>query len=451
MAWEPMDKVAFLQDYNNGDDNDTLAEKHDTSRGRVIHYLRYLRDTENLEARQPHRTHHVTKPEEEAPATLPVEVSVGSDGSKTDRRLVNKDVRSIAELVELYQIDTTEWEVVRFRCKTGSWDGFWKDSDNNAHTKTLYRYACEAELKPVRQDIKDTWNCVREIIESIRDYAPHYKTIHTHPFRHHEHCLQIDIPDLHMGKLAWGEETGGPHYDVNIAEELFLEAVESALRFGQLFDLGTILFPIGNDLLNSDNSENTTTKGTPQSTDGRQKKTFRRTFEMLVKALEMCSQIAPVKALIVPGNHDRDTSFYLGMCLDAWFHNNPDVEIDNRACHMKAFQWGENGILLTHGEEREGDLALTFASDYPEMWAATSYHEVQCGHIHRTKVVDYRGCNVRYIGSLTAPDFWHATKNYKSRRTAAFYVWQLDGRESYAKNFNAPPDKVLIRQQREEK
>jgi predicted phosphodiesterase len=442
--WQPADKQAFFTDYMSGLTNSELSIKHGGSHGQVVHYLRYLRETENLSPRQPHRTHHLTKPADDAPKAIVVKSGMNADGSKSAEILTNEEPRSPEELMALYNLDPAEWEVISFTCEAGTWMGFWKDTSNEAQTKTLYRYCCKGYFKPVKKLIRDIFADARGFLAEAREYVPKYPAIvRPQNYRSGEHCLEIDIPDLHLGKLCWSEETGFANYDVAIAENLFFEALESAIKWGCGFDLSRIVFPIGNDLLNCDNSENLTTAGTPQSADGRQKKTFRRTRKMLVAAIERLREIAEVQVLVVPGNHDSDSAFYLGDSVQCWFRNTSDVSIDNSAHHRKSFEWGANGILLTHGEEKEADLALTFASDFPDLWARTSYREVQCGHIHTTKVRDYRGCQVRYIGSLTGTDYWHSKHNYKSRRTAQFFVWQHDGLESYVKNFNVADDRVL--------
>ena len=440
--WKPANYEQFIADYNTGCSNDNLASKYNVSMGKIVHYLRYLRNTKGIAPRVAHASHKPAPVDDKSPDSLVIETIVTGDGTKTEKRLLNKDIRSLEELIELYQVDTTKWDVIDFKCATGSWNGFWKDTDNNAQTTTLYRYRCEARFKPKVKKVLDAFADVKLMLEDAKNYAPAYPSI-IRSLDVKEHCLEIDIPDLHIGKHAWREETGCANYDVNIAESLFFQALEAAIEFSKNYNIGHILFPIGNDLLNSDSSTNMTTKGTPQDTDGRQKKTFRRTRQMLVTALERLREIAPVTALIIPGNHDQDTCFYIGDTLQGWMQNAKDVTVDNNAYARKTFQWGTNGILFTHGEEKESDLALTFASDYPELWAATKNHEVHCGHLHTTISKDYRSCQVRYFASLTAPDYWHTSKNYRSRRAATSFIWEKDGGSLYQKTWHVPVEKQL--------
>ena len=45
-----------------------------------------------------------------------------------------------------------------------------------------------------------------------------------------EMYLELTIPDLHLGKLAWGHETGHGDYDVRIAERTFETAVAALIE-----------------------------------------------------------------------------------------------------------------------------------------------------------------------------------------------------------------------------
>jgi hypothetical protein len=44
-----------------------------------------------------------------------------------------------------------------------------------------------------------------------------------------KYLLEVALMDVHFGMLAWGKETG-TDYDIDIAEELFLYAVQDLLE-----------------------------------------------------------------------------------------------------------------------------------------------------------------------------------------------------------------------------
>ena len=89
-----------------------------------------------------------------------------------------------------------------------------------------------------------------------------------------DNLLEVTLFDLHLGKLAWGKESG-ENYDSKIACDRFLTTIKTLLEHSKGFEYSKILFPIGSDFFNSDTIENTTTSGTPQDEDLRWKKTFR--------------------------------------------------------------------------------------------------------------------------------------------------------------------------------
>jgi len=92
-----------------------------------------------------------------------------------------------------------------------------------------------------------------------------------------KNLLEVDLFDVHFGKLGWIKETGSGSYDAKIAEEIFLRAIKTLLkRATKVCDIEKILFPVGNDFFNADNSYPlpATTRGTPQQEDLRWQKTF---------------------------------------------------------------------------------------------------------------------------------------------------------------------------------
>lgn len=160
--------------------------------------------------------------------------------------------------------------------------------------------------------------------------------------------LELSIPDAHFGKLAWWRECG-QSYDTDIAKRLFVEAIEDLIVKTSAFGpFDTIALVVGNDLLNADSFENTTARGTPQSTDGRQQKTFWIVREVITHAIETLLRplAKQVKVVMVAGNHDLQTNFYLGEVLAARFHNYDDVVIDNSPAQRKYLEHGQCLLML---------------------------------------------------------------------------------------------------------
>jgi hypothetical protein len=242
-----------------------------------------------------------------------------------------------------------------------------------------------------------------------------------------------NIFDLHLGKLAWAEETG-EDYDVKIAAKRFRVALEDLIQKASGYQIQYILFPIGNDFFNSDRSKPfpSTTNGTPQADDGRWQRFFRLGIQLITEAVIRLGKIAPVKVVTVFSNHDHERVFYLGETINAVFSGKEGYLVDNSPKVRKYFQWGECLIGLAHGHnEKAQDLPLIMAQEAKQQWSETTYREWLLGHYHSKQKYmtqnsyDYKGVRVTYLTSPSSADVWHYEKGY---------VGAVKGAEAYIYN-----------------
>jgi hypothetical protein len=237
--------------------------------------------------------------------------------------------------------------------------------------------------------------------------------------------LELALPDLHVGKLAHSAETRRRPYDVKIAIATFNRALEGLIERTKNFPVEEILLVCGNDLFHTDSEKNTTTSGTPVSTDGRFFKTFRETRKMMVNAITRLRQVAKVRVLICVGNHDAQTSYHLGDSLECFFHNDPMVSVENSPSKRKYIEWGSVLLGFCHGHEgKHADYALLAAAEVPEAWGRTKFREIHCGHLHRLMTEEYHGVRVRILSALTEADDWHAAQGFIGAvRQAQAFIW----------------------------
>ena len=228
------------------------------------------------------------------------------------------------------------------------------------------------------------------------------------------------IFDLHLGKLAWHKETGHD-YDLKIAEERFVIAIEDLITKTSGNNIERILFPIGNDIYNSDKSMPfaQTTAGTPQQDDSRWQKMFQTGTRLITWAIHRLSEIAPVDVVTVFSNHDHERVFYLGEVMNAVFANHPNVVVDNSPLVRKYYKYGSCLFGLAHGHnEKAAELPFLMAQESKTLWAETHYREWLLGHLHHSKKImtesskDYSGVKVTYMTSPSAPDAWHFSRGY---------------------------------------
>jgi hypothetical protein len=245
--------------------------------------------------------------------------------------------------------------------------------------------------------------------------------------------LEISIPDLHLGQLAWDKESG-EDYDIDIAKSRFIEAIEY-FKNGCGITPEKYLFVIGNDFFNSDSLEYTTTAGTPQQDDSRWQKSFTEGRRLIVQAIDSLREKAPVDVLVIPGNHDFQRSFYLGDSIECWYNNCREVVVHNEPLARKYYRYGVNLLGFTHGkEEKPVMLPILMASEAPKDWAETKHREWHLGHLHKTFVDENFGVVTRILPSLTSTDSWHKLKGFVGNvKAAQAYLW--DHSQGYKAHF----------------
>ncbi len=256
---------------------------------------------------------------------------------------------------------------------------------------------------------------------------------------------EIEMPDMHIGKLTWGEESGE---DTDIKSQVAdaKSVITDLLSHTQHYPISKILLPLGNDYYNVDNNLNMTTHGTPQQEDTRWRKSFKIGWQLAADIINMCVQVAPVDVIIVGGNHDEQRSFYLGETLSALYTNQKHVHVDNGAKLRKYYRFGTNLIGLTHGYwEKLRDLSGLMSYEVPEMWSQTAYREWHTGDkhhkdewVHKTHEMGNDGVVIRILRSLTTPDAWHYSKGYVGalRASEAFLFHE---KEKIKAQFTATP------------
>ena len=340
---------------------------------------------------------------------------------------VSRRIKTLDDLIKATRVDLDVWEVERHT--VNKWEvGAKNQVTGKIEVEPLWQVKAWLKRKPAHEQTEK----IAELLlaefkkqspkQSKRKAAPKGKSL-----------LEIAIFDAHVGKLCWAAETGRD-YDSKIAVREFTAAARYFLEKSKPFGVERILFPVGNDFLNSDNARGETTAGTPQDEDSRWQKSFCSARGALVESITEAANHAPVDVVVVSGNHDQERMFYMGDVLSAWFRNDPRVTIDNRPTLRKAYSYGKNFIGFTHGnKEKHLDLPLIFVHDYPQEWSAATTHEIHIGHFHQrqektfTILNDRQSVRQRIISSLAATDAWHKSKGYNGIRAAEAMVFAESG------------------------
>lgn len=360
--------------------------------------------------------------------------------------VTHKRIKTLKQLLEVCEVDGKEWEVVTYEVnkwevgrkdKKLDWNvsdgivtyGISKDT-GKIFVEPLFQVKAKLSRRKVSTDLVKQKEA---IMRELKRASPVVKSLATKLFNGTSgSLLEICIFDPHFGKLAWREETD-EDYDLKIAEKRVKDSVRDLLSRVNLESVKKILMPIGNDLINIDNRQNTTFAGTPQDSDCRYMKIIKIVKRILIELIEELSEIAPVDVIIVPGNHDTTSSFMMGEILESYFHNNRRVDIDNTPKMRKYYQYGQNSFQLTHGnEEKHESLGLIFATEKPQIWASSKFRFAQLGHFHKNKktnhvsVDEHQGFQVQIMPSLSGTDFWHKLKGYNTLKQAKALLFDAD-------------------------
>jgi hypothetical protein len=293
----------------------------------------------------------------------------------------------------------------------------------------LVRIGARPNILQVSRIVSTT---AEDIIKRMARWSPQYK-----PVKHHtdgDFLLEISPYDLHFGALAWGEEVGAD-YDCDIAERIFVDAVDRIVGRMDAYKIAEIVVPVGQDFFHVDYVRANTVHGTiVEDQDTRYGKMFYSGVLAFVRVIDRLRQIAPVVLLWSPGNHDRTTSYHLAVTLSVWYRHAKDVRVDISPTVRKYHRFGTNLIGFTHGdEENHRDLPIIMASEMPQDWAETTSREWHIGHYHKKKETVYNagdshtGIMVRVLPSLSGTDYWHYLKGYVNKQRALeAYLWHKE-------------------------
>ena len=315
-------------------------------------------------------------------------------------------ITTVDDLLEAHNLSLDDWIVESKDINT--WEVGSKDPQGTMVTTPLYQVKVklkprleEKRLKYIREDImNDLKKCSPKVPKKK------YKKSNTK-------LAEIDIFDLHLGKISWKDETG-EHYNLETACETYEEAIDYFIEHIKKQNVGRILLPVGNDFFNTDGSfpYPSTTKKTPQQNDGRWQQMFTMGRELLFDNILKLTEIAPVDVVIIPGNHDFEKIF----------------------SPRKYYRYGKCLIGYTHGDKEKAlNLPMIMATEKPLDWGECLYREFHMGHNHRKKEIKYnstdenQGVILRYMNSLSKTDAWHHEMGYiGAKKSAEMLIWDGD-------------------------
>jgi hypothetical protein len=241
-------------------------------------------------------------------------------------------------------------------------------------------------------------------------------------------CLLPLLADHHFGKIAFSYR--GDSWTLDEARQVWESAIDYYLQESRQENINHIIFPIGNDLLHTNNDMNTTKKGTPMEVSHAFANLYAYVRDVVTASIIRLSEVSTVECVLVPGNHDEDAVLRLGDYLEGMFHGSDAVAINNKKYRRKYTRFGNSGIGFTHGEKvKPRDLHGAFSNDMPSLFAATKYRYFYVGHLHKNASAkyatfderrnEYMGTQIDICPSLCPTDRWHFDMNFTGNQRAS--------------------------------
>jgi len=336
-------------------------------------------------------------------------------------------VKSLDDLLKACKVDLEVWEVDKYDIGTYEVTGF--DKERNPITIPMFRTkAWLKKLNPLLNVKKIREELVEDLVP-LFGYVPN-PIVRPSSYKDDDpHLLEINAFDLHLGKIG----IDGDEYNLKIAEERMMSAVDHLLKRASGYFINQILFVAGNDFLNADGDwpVPSTTKGTPQFNTDKHMDIYRHGRKLLISVINFLQEVAPVHVSVIPGNHDRESMMHIGDALEMFYEQNENVTVDNSMSMMKSYKYGKNLIINDHGDgPKLNDLPGIVSQRYRDVWSDVRYVEVHRGHLHTNKaykmqaVEELNGLTVRNLSSMAATDEWHDMKGFVGNiKKASAFVW----------------------------
>ena len=235
------------------------------------------------------------------------------------------------------------------------------------------------------------------------------------------------LSDLHMGCLAWSEETGGDDWDTGIAESLLMRWWANAVNRAPDAQTG-ILCQLG-DMLHADNLEAITpASGHRLDVDSRMAYVVRIVVRCLRRIMRMMLEKYPhVHVIMSDANHDPTGAIWMREWMAELYREEPRVTVDTSPDTFNVYEHGAVSLGFHHGHKVKAEgLAKAFAERFREVYGRTRYSYLHTGHLHHYAGKDHGIALVTQHPTMAAKDNYAASHGYASARFATVETYSAE-------------------------
>jgi predicted phosphodiesterase len=228
-----------------------------------------------------------------------------------------------------------------------------------------------------------------------------------------DHMTVYPLYDMHIGMMAWGRETRGQDFDLNLMKSDLMQSIAKVMARSP--DSGEALIILGGDTIHvNDHFNETPASRHHQDADGRFEKIIDVAIEAISSAIEFVAQKhASVKVVVLRGNHDETSHVVLKAALKQRYRGTDHISFpvlhgwDKSEIFWIAF--GEVLVVAHHGDKMKPERLAMIAADKCPYWSQTTFRVILTGHIHTFKVMDMPGATHYSLRAFAPPDAYGAS------------------------------------------
>ena len=289
----------------------------------------------------------------------------------------------------------------------------------------------DSEGKPIRQWVKSDLkkqsqeDALQSFADALTEDLPKYKPLPIKPLTElPEHLTAYVIGDAHIGMRVTKERNGDADWNLEIAERVTVGAIEKLIHASGGSEVGLML-DLG-DFGHSDNLQNTTSSGqNHMDMDGdygdcvaAQLRVYRRSIDLLLKSHNK------VILMQVRGNHNSSTSRCMNIMLQAFYEQEPRVEVMGNANKFQSLVYGKSLIVTHHGDRMKPQRLFEYtARSLSKEWGQCDHKYGLMGHIHHHSAIEMGSMIIETFQALPSGDAWHSDSGYGAKRTMSAIVY----------------------------
>jgi len=284
--------------------------------------------------------------------------------------------------------------------------------------------------EPLRQWVKSDLKkenaeaSLQSFADALAQDLPKYKPLPNQPVKDlPKQLTAYVIGDAHVGMSVTKERNGDSDWNLEIAERVTVGAIESLIKASGGSDTALML-DLG-DFGHSDNLQNTTSSGqNHMDMDGdygdsiaAQVRIYRRSINLMLESHNK------VVLMMVRGNHNSSTSRCMNVMLQAFYENEPRVEVLDNVHKFQHITYGNNLLVTHHGDRMKPQRAFEYAArSLTKEWGCEN-KAILMGHVHHSTSVEIGGVLCETFQALPAGDAWHSDSGYGAKRTMSAIVY----------------------------